>query len=529
MNTPTELEKLVRLKRAREQRKKTQREEILASEALAQEVFLPETAVQESQSVTQSSLYPLFQQGQAISHGEHTYTIQDLLYQTEQRQTYLAEQDGQAVTLKVVTLPHRSVADEVQRLQERLMQVNAVLDRECRVFALSPMQYAIASTYLPGNDLKEEIKEKNRTYTEKETIDFLVKMLEGDIATLHGKSSLQEKKSANGTAWTHGDIKPRNIVLTKGSSEERKYTLIDFGNVHRNDAERTLTLRDVEGSWNYRRLGKSTYEKEDDYFALARVAYFLLTGQDPAMLLSGTEKMQKTVDEEQFKALPIRKELQEILLRMQGYGKQYKGIEGMVDELKRLKEGLEKKIVTDEVGERESIFTTTKNILKSDKKGILFSIACVGFLVSGVAGVYIALIEESQNGLQRSLTAITQPAELETPTEACFIGRDNLTYSDANCDGVIDESFGNNVKGAYGTVVDFWNSTNLKWIDGKVNHLVERKEGILININNRGMEREKRGTLRRTWDRVGTYFDRNELERIDHRLEQLRKERKKYE
>ncbi|MDO8656253.1 MAG: hypothetical protein Q7K45_03365, partial [Nanoarchaeota archaeon] len=75
-----------------------------------------------------------------------------------------------------------------------------------------------------------------------------------------------------------------------------------------------------------------------DYFALARVGYFLLTGEDPAMLLSGTEKMQQRVGEEQFRELPVCKELQEILLRMQGYGKQYKGIKRMVTELKGLKE-----------------------------------------------------------------------------------------------------------------------------------------------------------------------------------------------
>ncbi|MBI2666272.1 hypothetical protein HYX13_01535 [Candidatus Woesearchaeota archaeon] len=449
MNHHSELEKLVHLKRLRE---KEQEEKRSREEQSQEQSFQTQTTTSTaSQDSPHHSLYPLLQQGQTISPESHSpYTIQQLLYQAPERQTYLARHQGEEVTLKVVTLLNRSAVEEVQRLQERLTQVNAVLDRECKVFALNSLQYAVASTYLPGDDLKQVIEKRKKAFTEEETIDFLVQMLEGDLGTLHGKNSVK------GDGWTHGDIKPRNIVLTTGKNEsgenetEKKYSLIDFGNIHRDNAERTLTLRDLEGSWNYRKSWKSTYEKEDDYFSLARVGYFLLTGNDPALLLSGTDSMQQRVDKEQFRALPVRKELQDILLRMQGYGKQYHGIEGMVEELKGLgKEKIEQDL---KVGLNEEIHCGIEKFA---------IIASIGTLIG--AGVFLvtALLSSSE---QNTSIYSQPPAQIETVREKssppCFIttgrGQTSRSNLDANCDGIIDNSFEEKIKGVEGTVKDFW-------------------------------------------------------------------------
>ncbi|MDJ0798619.1 MAG: serine/threonine-protein kinase [Calothrix sp. MO_167.B12] len=141
---------------------------------------------------------------------------------------------------------------------------NAVLDESNNYQDL----YYIVQQYIPGNNLQQELEQKNQVkFSEYETINFLKKLLK-ILKLVHQENII------------HRDIKPKNIIVN-----EDGFYLIDFGNVKKI----TLGQENFNGDTVCRTPGYAPPEQEagesvdesTDLYALGATAVYLLTGEKP--------------------------------------------------------------------------------------------------------------------------------------------------------------------------------------------------------------------------------------------------------
>ena len=411
-----QLEKLVKLRRL-QKRQREQREETPSSETSPLERSPLETSVS-------SYVFQPLAIGESITSpaGERYVLTEELrIIEGEQRYTYRALCNEKEKVVKIIHAPHSSSAlKEVEKLTQLYARINPALQREETAFALNSFQYVVLGDYLAGENMEHHLATHN-PYSEAQTIDFLIEMLTGDVGKLHATKH-------EGNPLVHGDIKPSNILRTS----ECKHALIDFGTLRHTNASVTVTLSNLATTLCYQRGSFAKHSIQKDYGGLALVAYSLLTGKDPIGMVNIDVEEEKEIDTRKIKALPVNKRMQDILLKMLGYNGKYKDDTEIVKALSKVKEGLE-----EERKQELSVggFNETNEI--------------IGCVVAATATI-ITLV---YLGLQANKKFYVEAFDTQ---QSCSVQIGDTMYTDKNCDGIAEESFGNNLKGVQGTVKDFW-------------------------------------------------------------------------
>ncbi len=251
-------------------------------------------------------------------HTNEVLSIQEKLGQGGEGHTYLSKNaDGVERVLKFVERSNGTSTEELEdKLSSELRRVNTLLGANYSAFAINSLNVGIVGDFAEGRNLEKEIIEGNKAYTESEVIDFLTKVCTQFLEPLH-----------NGGV-VHKDIKPQNIIV----NSDREYTLIDFGTIRSvNDlATMTVTMRGTPG---YSRI-KSKHEVSDDFYSLAKTAYFLFTGRHPEFI--GHDEYDRMEDEKKFNALRIDENLKNVLWKMLGHDNTYDNVDSLLGDLRKL-------------------------------------------------------------------------------------------------------------------------------------------------------------------------------------------------
>ncbi len=262
-------------------------------------------------------------EGFVIEHPrrEESYEVQYKLGEGGEGHTYLVlDQDGNRKTLKIVTPGSGRLARGLEeKISSELRRVNAALDNQHTVFPVNPLDVAVVGDYYQGVDLVNHIESRDRVYTEVEVVDCLLQIIGKQVGPLHEHDLV------------HRDIKPQNVIVnTEG--DEPVYDLTDFGSLRAHEATATLTMN-FKLSLGYSRL-KEVYEKQDDLRSMAKMAYYLLTGNHPSMI--DDEEYEKRYDEEKFGALDVTEDFRQILFTMLGHDREYDSYNKLVRDLEGL-------------------------------------------------------------------------------------------------------------------------------------------------------------------------------------------------
>ena len=211
--------------------------------------------------------------------------------------SYLAIRDDEKKVLKVAV----DVNELEERLKPRLLLANSALNTRFRVHRHNIISVVVEGDYVEGVNLREHIDNIIRVYSEDEVVDFIKFMCNRWLSPLGSRGLV------------HRDIKPENIIQNETPN------LIDFGSLKNVSGTMTLTTS-VSGTPGYSRLfGEARVQ--DDFYSLARVASFLLTGKDPKFV--GEEEYDKLESQKIVDALSVSDKLKNVLLRMQGVSEEY--------------------------------------------------------------------------------------------------------------------------------------------------------------------------------------------------------------
>lgn len=286
----------------------------------------PEKGTAEQEVVSKLYLKENPQVGDTLQNPdkECSYSVTKDLGETDEAQTYFAEDDGGGKkVLKVMDVPRKTLDWQFRdALASYYLQTNAALGTNTEVFSLNKFKVVVVNDYIEGRNLDEEIKRRNRVFSEEETLDFLVDVLENDLAKLHRQKLV------------HRDIKPKNVIVQEQQDDTFKYRLIDFGILREHDASVTMTVSHRASRTFTKERDQGTYKSSDDFYSLARTAYALLKGRYPAILDFGLEEEIEEIDRKQFGNLPVSERLQQVLLKMQGYDGSYNSCEQIVEDLR---------------------------------------------------------------------------------------------------------------------------------------------------------------------------------------------------
>ncbi|MBI5392365.1 protein kinase [Candidatus Woesearchaeota archaeon] len=263
---------------------------------------------------------------------DKVYTIRTKFAKGGEGQSYIAtDQQGNIKVVKIKELGEsKQFTDFEEKVSAEFKQINEKLGTNYHVFTIDEQYLATVADYIEGRNIKEELKSRNAVFSEQEVIDVLLQLAEKYLQPLHE------------VGIVHRDIKPENIIASTDQEDKtKKYSLIDFGSIRQHDQLATVTGHFV-GSLGYSKI-KGRYEKSDDFYSLARTAYFLFTAKDPEFV--AIDEFDKMADERRFKALKIDDGLRDILLKMAGHekNKRYSSADEIIAELrnidKRLKQG----------------------------------------------------------------------------------------------------------------------------------------------------------------------------------------------
>jgi len=211
--------------------------------------------------------------------------------------SYLAIRDDEKKVLKFAVDVHELEG----RLKPRLLLANSALNTRFKVHRHNGIYVVVEGDYVEGVNLREHIDNINRVYTEEEVVDFIKYMCNRWLSPLGSRGLV------------HRDIKPENIVQNETPN------LIDFGSLKNVSGTMTLTTS-VSGTPGYSRLFGDA-RVQDDFYSLARVASFLLTGKDPKFI--GYVDYDKIESKKIVDALSVSDKLKNVLLRMQGVSEEY--------------------------------------------------------------------------------------------------------------------------------------------------------------------------------------------------------------
>lgn len=322
--------------------------ETLADESFLSPPFSPISPISANFSFQMdASQIPALPAGLIINNPKNgtAYTIQEKLGSGGEGQSYLAlsnsslkdksngnlsNLDDSAKKKKVIKfVPVGTTAspeDLEQKLTEEYARLNTITSRNYSAFSIGSSglasHLAIVSDFVEGRNLEQELTSRRRTYTPEETVDFLLKVVERQVRPLHQQGLV------------HRDLKPANIICTT-RNDETDYSVIDFGTLREQNALATVTVN-LKGTRGYSRF-KGKYECVDDYYSLARVAYFLMTGKHPEFVAH--ERYDKMHDKEVFGAMPLEKRFSKIIFRMLGHDNdnRYASIDELTKDLQKLR------------------------------------------------------------------------------------------------------------------------------------------------------------------------------------------------
>ncbi len=170
----------------------------------------------------------------------------------------------------------RAFIKEANRLHDLGIQHPNIV-RVDEVFEANNTAY-YAMEYLDGESLDAYIKRVG-ALSEAETRELLLPLV-------HAVSQLHRNKVA------HYDIKPQNVMLTKGKDGELQPTLIDFGLAkhYDNQGHATSSIMAAGYTPGYAPVeqygGISTYTPQCDVYSLGATIYYCVTGKSPAVSLT---------------------------------------------------------------------------------------------------------------------------------------------------------------------------------------------------------------------------------------------------
>ncbi len=302
-----------------------------------------ETALLEQEAAyeIEHSLIAELPQGFVINNpnNNETYAVLEKLPGGGEGHTYLVqEQAGQKKVVKLVSAGISTTTSELeQKLREEYRKVNGVIGTKMTAFAANLLDVAVVNDYVEGRNLRQEMEEVDCVFNETQTVDFLLQITKNYLRPLHENELV------------HRDIKPQNIISTT-ADEKRTYTLIDFGLLRKVSPNATITTT-LSGTPGYSRI-KADYECADDYYSLAKTAYYLFAGKDPEYV--GHAKYDALHDEEIFGALKINDNLRKVLFRMLGHEQKnkYQSCDDLIADLEKLqsKVGKNKAVGKEEIG-----------------------------------------------------------------------------------------------------------------------------------------------------------------------------------
>jgi len=268
-----------------------------------------------------------------------TYTIRTKFAKGGEGQSYIAtDQNGNIKVVKIKELGEsKQFTDFEQKVSVEFAQINEKLGTNYQVFAINghdlAAQYLVTvADFIEGRNVKEELKTRNAIFSESEVIDVLLQLAENYLKPLHEAGIV------------HRDIKPENIIVSVLDSavqsdasrvaNSKKYSLIDFGSIRQHDQLATLTGSFV-GTIGYSKI-KGKYETTDDFYSLARTAYFLFTAKDPEFV--AISEYDQMADDKRFKALSIDDELKTVLLKMLAHDRseKYDSVTEVITDLKKI-------------------------------------------------------------------------------------------------------------------------------------------------------------------------------------------------
>ncbi len=249
-------------------------------------------------AVTQQFLPP--QIGEKFHFNTEELTLETILGSGGEGTTYLvSDRENAKHTLKILFPGRLSTSSLYDRVQQRLTLVDNALGVNHQVAVLAPLSIGVLSPFVEGRTLEEEIAQSGR-FKEKDVIECLTQISCNYLQQLHDRNLI------------HRDVKPSNIICTTAPDGHRTYSLIDFGTIK--DTAQSITLTaSIQGTLGYTRF-KSSYTAADDYFSLARVAYFMMTEKNPEHI--GNEKLEKLYHTMIFDAINVSSTLKEKLLWM---------------------------------------------------------------------------------------------------------------------------------------------------------------------------------------------------------------------
>src|SRR3989344_4407721 len=252
-----------------------------------------------------------------------SYTIQEPLGKGGEGYSYVAlDPDGNQKVVKIITPSASSTTLNLEeKLRGEFRVINRALGTNYTSFPVNPLDIAVVGDFVNGLNLEQEVIQTDRAFTQSEAAECMLQLLKGYVKPLHDEGIV------------HRDIKPQNIICTHNEDGSVKYTLIDFGNIRQNNGLATITLT-MKGTPGYSRI-KGQYEFSDDFYSLAKTAYFLITGRHPEFV--GAEKYDELNDGEKFSALRVDDKFRKVLFKMLGHEKKkaYTSADDLIRDLEK--------------------------------------------------------------------------------------------------------------------------------------------------------------------------------------------------
>lgn len=329
--------------------------------------FISDEQVVVRQRNNYTSFNPVIGNILEIEETGKSYTLLERLGEGGDGVSFKAEDsEGELKVVKIRSYNESDKATErEQRFQKKYLKLNRAMHElgiEYEAYKISALQIATIGNFIPGIDLDEEQSELNRLSVEEDVFNDLADLIETYVVPLHEEGIL------------HGDLKHKNLIRT----ENGKIKPIDFGDSKRSDTQ-TVTS-EYRASWGFA-LDMEDVTRQHDYYSLAQVAMFQLTGEQP--LPFPTERSRNAYNEERLEELNISDKYKAVLRRMLCVDEPYQNPIEIVSDLRG--DSLEE--ITNQCSIEEA--------LERSEDALNYVGLGVGVFLSGVGGIALYLADKT--------------------------------------------------------------------------------------------------------------------------------------